>query len=313
MTDSNIPNVYLLERFIEAMAAERNSATNTLDSYQKDLEQFSSYLGEKSFLKVENVDLQQFREDLENKAMAAATIARKIVALRQFFGFLKQEKLISNNPAQYIMLPKNIRGLPKIISKEQAVDLLENVVKDESPKGRRKWLLFELLYGAGLRVSELISLSLNNFSINQSSQEIEPFIFIRGKGGKERTVPLHQTCILALKAYLAVRSVFLTDVEKANIWLFPSSSKNKHITRQWVAKLLKETAQQVNIPDISPHTLRHAFATHLLENGANLLVIQKLLGHSDIATTQIYTHLQSQHIANLLNQYHPLAKMKKDQ
>jgi integrase/recombinase XerD len=169
--------------------------------------------------------------------------------------------------------------------------------------------LFELLYGAGLRVSELVSLKLSHFSFDSDKKTMTPFFILRGKGGKERGIPLHETCILALKEYLLVRSHFL-GANLDSPWVFPTRSHSGHLTRQGMALFLKKAANQVGIDpaSLSPHVLRHAFATHLLENGANLLAIQKLLGHANISTTQIYTHIQSQHLRELLENYHPLLK-----
>jgi integrase/recombinase XerD len=264
----------------------------------------------KSVLEVTEGDIYAYRMSLETAKMKQTTIARKIVAIRQLFGFLFQEKIIAVNPARNISLPKQTRPLPRTVEKEEIFAILEKARSDMSAEGKRKWLLFELLYGAGLRVSELVSLELNNFSVNPGNKSIEPMLLIKGKGGKERIVPMHETCVEALVGYLLIRPEFVKS--KSSRWLFPSQASAGHLTRQRAAQLLKETAAAagVNTAKLSPHTIRHAFATHLLAGGANLLVIQRLLGHADISTTQIYTHVQSQHLADLIRLYHPLSSLE---
>ncbi|MDR3285126.1 MAG: site-specific tyrosine recombinase XerD [Holosporales bacterium] len=302
----------LLDFFLEALIAERNSANNTIEAYNHDLKDFSVFLQKKYWKSLKDAtenDIFAYRKFLVKSDMKSSTIARKLIAIRQLFGFLFQESVITYNPARNISLPKQTKVLPKILEKEEIFAILEKAMKDQTAEGRRKWALFELLYGAGLRVSELISLKIGNFTINQKTHQIEPFVMVKGKGGKERFVPIHETCIVSLEAYLGIRDVFVKDRKKGNLWLFPSKSKAGYLTRQYVAKLLKKTAQEVGIPKekLSPHVIRHAFATHLLEGGANILVIQRLLGHTDISTTQIYTHVKSKHLAELVEKYHPLS------
>ncbi|MDR1597823.1 MAG: tyrosine recombinase [Holosporales bacterium] len=301
-------NVLLIERFIEAIITERNSATNTTEAYQRDLQDFSLYCN-KRLQDATQEDIQQYRQHLTHLGLAPTTISRKLVALRQFYKLLCTDRIISINPARHISLPKNSRPLPKVLAPEAIFALLEHVSNDQSPEGRRKWLMFELLYGTGVRVSELVELKLFNFSFDRNSRQVQPFVVVHGKGNKERTVPLHDTCIIALNEYLPLRRHFLPNNNGTDAsWLFPSTAG--HITRQRVGQMLSDAAANVGIAAISPHVLRHAFATHLLQNGANLLVIKKLLGHADISTTQIYTHVQSQHLVELLENFHPLFKDK---
>lgn len=304
-----MPNADLIEIFLEAISAERNSSRNTIEAYKRDVMDFSNYIKKNLEIVTDN-DILEYRKFLLSCNNVSSTIARKIVAIRQFFKFLVQEKTIKINPAQHISLPKNERPLPKILSENDVAKILESVVKNETPNGRRNWLMFELLYGAGLRASELVSLPMRSFNFNPETKRIESFIVICGKGNKERVVPLHETCILALTQYLKVRDFFVKKNGKNNFWLFPSISKNGYLTRQRLAQLLKQAAKEINldITKISPHVLRHAFASHLLKNGANLLMIQKLLGHSDISTTQIYTHVESEHLTELIKNHHPLCK-----
>lgn len=298
-----------VERFIEALWTERNASQNTIEAYKRDLSEFSRFVG-KSFSDVQQDDFYRFREFLEQTGRTSSTIARKIVALRRFFQFLFEEELILHNPAQHIALPKSPRPLPKSLSKDAIFRLLQFIAKDSTPQGRRQWLLFELLYGTGVRATELITLQLDQISIDPSTQTIRPYLLIAGKGGRERMVPMHDTCLLALKAYLEVRSTFGRQEESP--WLFPSTGQSGHLTRQRLAQFLKEKGAEAGLDakHLSPHVLRHAFATHLLENGANIMVIQKLLGHADISTTQIYTHIQTQRLIDLLEKHHPLFRRK---
>ncbi|MDR1907534.1 MAG: tyrosine recombinase [Holosporales bacterium] len=309
--ETHVLNSLLIDQFLEAIVAERNAAQNTVESYKRDLTDFCAFCA-KDLKIVEKNDIILYRQNLTENSLAPTTIARRVVTLRQFYKFLYQDHVISSNPAQHISLPKNARPFPKVLAADDVFALLDHISKDPSPEGRRKWLMFELMYGTGVRVSELVSLKISNFSFDRNAEnnavnpgpKLLPFVSICGKGGKQRTIPLHETCILALNEYFAVREHFIVGDTKNAQWLFPSTKG--HITRQRIGQLLKQTAKDVGILHISPHVLRHAFATHLLQNGANLLAIQKLLGHSDISTTQIYTHVQSQHLVELLTKFHPL-------
>ncbi|MDR2464388.1 MAG: tyrosine recombinase [Holosporales bacterium] len=304
-------NVLLIDQFLEAIVSEKNASPNTVKSYKLDLEHFSIFI-KQDLKNVTSDDIYKYRQRLESLSHAKSTVARKIVTLRQFYKFLSQEKSISLNPTRHIALPRNVRKFPRIPTKDIVFSLLDYVAKDESNEGRRNWILLELLYGTGIRASEVVSLKLSNLAFNRAQQTILPFITIYGKGNKERIVPLHETCILALNVYLSVRQYFIRKGQKMEEfpWLFPSY--NGHISRQRLNQLLANITKNLGINSISPHVLRHAFATHLLENGANLLIIQKLLGHSDISTTQIYTHVQSQHLVSLLQKYHPLFNQKNE-
>jgi integrase/recombinase XerD len=295
-------NGLLVDRFLEALVAERNASQNTIESYGRDLAHFCAFYT-KDIKEAGKEDCCKYRQ-LLCEEFKPSTVCRRLVALRQFYAFLHAEHVITTNPMLHIALPKNARILPNVLSAESIFALLNHVSSDTSYEGRRMWVVFEFLYGTGVRVSELISLRLSSFSFDRNNNTIMPFVSICGKGGKERIVPLHETCIVALTEYLAVRSAFFDLGETSSPWLFPS--RGKHITRQRVGQILKGVAANVGILHISPHALRHAFATHLLNNGANLMAIQKLLGHSDISTTQIYTHVKSRHLVELLSEHHPL-------
>lgn len=300
----------LIDRFIETLLSERNASGNTVEAYRRDLDEFRRFIA-KPAIDVIQEDFYKFREYLESLGRTPSTVARKIVALRQFFQFLFEDELIPHDPARHIAVPKAPRPLPRSLSKEDVFRLLQGITNDSTPQGRRRWLLFELLYGTGIRATELVTLRLDQISLDRTTHTIRPYLLIAGKGGKERMVPMHDTCLLALKAYLEVRRAFGgSSGAESSPWLFPSTGQAGHLTRQRLAQLLKETGAEAGLPPehLSPHVLRHAFATHLLESGANIMVIQKLLGHTDISTTQIYTHVQTRHLADLLQNHHPLFK-----
>lgn len=304
------PNRLWIESFLEACAAERNASQNTLDAYRRDLVEFDSFCPE-DWKTISTKEIMRFLDKLLLQGRASSTIARKIVALRQFFQFCYQEGWIPANPTRHLTTPKHIRPLPKVLSKDQVMQLIASVVGKESPEDKRTWAMLELLYGAGLRASELISLRVANLSVETLDEKtVNARIRVQGKGCKERCIPLHETCLLALQAYLLVRSNFFPKGADDSPWLFPSASKTGYLTRQRLGQILKKVAFESGLDPtvLSPHVMRHSFATHLLENGAHLVAIQKLLGHTDISTTQIYTHIQMGHLRTLLETHHPLSK-----
>ncbi len=300
-----------LDLFLEMLASERGASANTIGSYRSDLLLFFQQVS-KPPTDVVEADILGFIE--KQKESKASTLARKLSSLRQFYKFLMTEDLIQTNPTKLIDLPKKEKNLPKYLSIDEINHLLEALHQKDEETVRLRALL-ELLYATGLRVTELIKLPLSSFA--QDREEI-PFMLIKGKGDKERIVPLNSHTLEAIQAYLTVRPRFLAKIsdlrilEKAKIFLFPSHGRMAHLTRQRVGQLLKQLALDtgVNPGRISPHVIRHAFATHLLQNGADLLSIQKFLGHSDIATTQIYTHILPNHLTNLVTSYHPLSQKK---
>lgn len=296
-----------IDAFLESLVAERNAAPNTIEAYRRDLNEFALYLG-CELLSASAEDLMSYRERFEAQRRAPSTIARKIVTLRQFFKFCVQEGWLENNPTHRFTLPKNARKLPRIVSKDDVLQLLQHAAQGQTPDHRRRWTLLELLYGAGLRASELVSLRVSNLSVEEG--QLMPFVRVVGKGGRERCVPVNQTCLIAIQEYLKIRDYYCPRQAGFVPWLFPSSSKSGHLTRQRLGQILKQAAIDagLNPSTLSPHVIRHAFATHLLENGAHLLAIQKMLGHADISTTQIYTHVQMGHLKHLLETYHPLAR-----
>lgn len=286
----------LIDRFLEMMAAERGVARNTLLAYQSDLSAASNLTGGR--LATANAAVLA---DLARQwsGLANSSVARKVSALRRFYAFLQEEGLREDNPSSALPKPSLGRALPKILDTHE-VDLLFQTVEqalskpDPSEKDYRLAALVELLYGSGLRATELVSLPRSSVVSDR------PFIILTGKGNKERLVPISDRARQAVGAWLAF-------VPKDSRYLFPS--RGKHISRIRLYQIIKSLAAKAGLdPDkISPHVLRHAFATHLLAGGANLRALQAMLGHADIATTQIYTHVDSSRLVELVNKRHPLA------
>jgi integrase/recombinase XerD len=295
----------LIEAFLDMMSAERGAGANTLAAYGRDLAEFASHADP---AKASRAEIQAFLGILA-KTAAPSTQARKLSALRQFFGFLYAEGMRGDDPTLTLASPKPRRPLPKIISAEE-IDRLLAAAKGETPEARRLTLIVEMLYGGGLRVSELAGLPL------AAARSRDGFIRVVGKGNKERFSPLSDAARAALGDYLAVREEFLPKGEKAKKaerYLFCSRSAEGFLTRRRLHQMLKALALAANIdPDkLSPHVLRHAFATHLVEGGADLRSVQTMLGHADIATTQIYTHVARDRLTAVMQSAHPLGRSKK--
>jgi integrase/recombinase XerD len=292
-----------LRSFLSYLSLDRSASPNTTQAYQSDIQEFLKEYPD--YFSASPEDVREFFLGLKKSGCLVTTLARKMSTLRQFYRFLQRESLLSVNPMDWIESPRYQRTLPLVLEKDEIFRLLQSIQKDGEPKGIRLWTLLELLYGSGFRVTELVSLPLNAFFKDQESY----WIFIKGKGGRERMVPVHEWEQISLERYLAIRSHFIKRSNQEK-WLFPSSGQSGHLTRQRIGQLIKEAAFECGIDPkiISPHKLRHAFATHLLEGGADLLVIKQLLGHADISTTQIYTHVQPKRLHNLLETLHPLGK-----
>ena len=317
-----------IEAFLEMMAAERGASANTLAAYSRDLRDFSAFCG--NLERTSRNKIEAYMASLSDAGMAATSIARKLSAIKQLFAFLYSEKIRADNPAITLETPKLGKKLPQTLTQTDILVLIETAAQDDSPKGIRLQAMLELMYGAGLRVSELVSLPFAALHIPEGMKSVEAeFLIVRGKGNKERLVPLGLKSREALSRYLAVRHVFQSsefgvqssekntklnsELRTPNSpYLFPYARAEGYITRQQFGVMLKELAIKAGIdPEkISPHTLRHSFASHLLEGGADLRVIQELLGHSDIATTQIYTHVAGERLKKLVQEKHPLAKKK---
>ena len=297
-----------IEAFLEMMQAERGASDNTISAYRRDLGGWSSALKNKNgLISAQTTELEKVLSIWAKSGLAPSTGARKLSSAKQYFKFLQTDGLRADNPAQNLRGPKQGRPLPKILSEKDVDRLFEAAELDETPKGIRQLCLLEILYAGGLRVSELVSLTV------RAVQRRDGCLLIKGKGGKERIVPLTPPAITAIQAWLKLRETTLpTGIdakERANLFLFPSSGKSGHMTRERFAQLLKDLAIKAGLPPakISPHVLRHAFATHMLANGADLRSVQTLLGHADISTTQIYTHVLDERMKALVFDMHPLA------
>jgi integrase/recombinase XerD len=301
----------LIESFLDMLGAERNASANTLAAYRRDLCDFSGAVaGFGTSLKDATRDhVKRYLARLANLRLAAATHARRLSALRQFYAFLYAENIRTDDPTSTIEAPKRGRQLPKIVTQEDIESLIAAASpRDErDPEAARLLSIVELLYASGLRVSELVTLPL------AAARNKTGFLLVRGKGGKERLVPLNPSARDALAKYLVRRDAFLPDGarrQSAQRFLYCSRSAEGHLTRRRCHQLLKALAIKAGLdPDkLSPHVLRHAFASHLVEGGADLRSIQTLLGHADIATTQIYTHVAQERLQKIVESTHPLAK-----
>lgn len=295
-----------IDRFLEMISVERGSARNTLESYGRDLQQCALFLQTKNIElhRAEASHLRNYMIFLHDQGMKSSSCARHLSTLRQFYLFLVSDQIREDNPTSVMERPKASHALPKILSEAEIKTLLETAQQDESAEGKRLLALLEILYATGLRVSELIGLRYDSIS---SDGEV---LIVRGKGDKERMVPLSSYALKALNAYLKERSSFLKPGQSASKWLFPSYGTSGKLTRQRFGQLLKDLALQSNLDPkkISPHVVRHAFATHLLNHGADLISLKNMLGHADISTTQIYTHVMKEKLEEAVMKHHPLSK-----
>jgi integrase/recombinase XerD len=301
----------LLAQFLEMQAAERGAARNTLDAYARDLADYCGFLTnrEKSLLNARTDDVRAYLADMDIRGFVAATAARKLSAVRQLHRFLYAENERGDDPTTVINGPRQGRALPKVLSVAEVDRLLGTAGEGAADAARplrerlaavRLLALLELLYATGLRVSELVSLPVN--AIKQSTL----MLGVKGKGGKERLVPLTDAAKAAVACWRDMRDAH--DGLRQSAYLFPSEGESGHLPRQVFARDLKTAAACAGIAAdrISPHVLRHAFASHLLQNGADLRIVQQLLGHADVATTQIYTHVLDERAKAMVRDLHPL-------
>jgi integrase/recombinase XerD len=299
----------LVDLFLDMLAAERGAGENTLAAYARDLADFSQFLHGKgtSLTDAASDHVRDYMAALDARGFATASLARKLSAVRQLFRFLYAEGKRRDDPAAILQGPKRGRTLPKILSVQEVDTLLKTsqaAMQDEtSPpaerlRAARLHCLLELIYATGLRVSELVALPA------AAARRDQRMIVVRGKGGRERLVPLNDAARRAMADYLALRA----EKDADSKWLFPSFGESGHLSRQHFARELKAVAAAAGLraERVSPHVLRHAFASHLLQNGADLRVVQTLLGHSDISTTQIYTHVLEERLKSLVRDLHPL-------
>ena len=305
-------NGKLIEKFLESKYAEEGLSENSILAYSRDLEKASIKIG-KSFLEVTQSELEKYIIYLQKLGHSQSTRARHLSSLKQFFKFCVQDGHLATDPTSQLSAPKSLKRLPKTLTLEEVDAILEVAKTDghtEFERARNRCLM-ELLYASGMRISELMSLPV------ASVRGKPKMILIKGKGSKERLVPLSNSAIDALGQWLKFRD----EKEKLSIkaglkrsnFLFPSYSKNGYLTRNWFFNKIKNWAIEAGVKgeSVSPHTIRHAFATHLLSNGADLRIIQTLLGHSDITTTEIYTHIVNEKLKSTLEEHHPLSTKSK--
>jgi integrase/recombinase XerD len=309
----------MIEAFLEMMAAERGAARNTLAAYRRDLEDFDHHLGQtgKTLIDARPRDLAAYLKSIADGGLAAASRARRLSSIRQLYRFLVAEGHVVDDPSTGFSGPRRERPLPKVLSVAEVEALLETAGRRiDGLTGRDRFralrltALLEILYATGMRVSELVELPR---SVLNGDERV---LTIRGKGGRERLVPLNPAALEALNRYLAIGEHGehgLSPMLKTR-YLFPSRGAEGHLTRQRLAQELKQLALETGIdPErISPHVLRHAFASHLLDRGADLRAVQQLLGHADISTTQIYTHVLEERLRQLVRDHHPLANARLD-
>ncbi len=294
-----------VESFLEMLSAERGASVNTIEAYRRDLKHFAARLAARG-VSIEAADTDAVRDYIQGLAragLAPGTSARRLSSLRQFYRFLFAEGIRPQDATAGIDGPRQGRALPKVLSEAEVDALLAATRAVKGAEGIRLTALVEILYATGLRVSELVTLPLSAVPREAG------VLVVLGKGGRERMVPLGATAIEAMTAYRAVRGHFLPRSREVR-WLFPSRGASGHLTRQRFAQLLKRLAAAASIDParVSPHVLRHAFASHLLANGADLRSVQQMLGHADISTTQIYTHILDERLKSLVQAHHPLAQ-----
>jgi integrase/recombinase XerD len=330
-----MPHADDIAAFLSMLSAERGAAANTLAAYGRDLEDYCDWLARQAIghRAASPADVARYLAHLHAAGLAATSRTRKLSALRQFYKFLGLEGLVAVSPAASIMAPRNGQKLPRILSVTEVEGLLaaaqrradQGLALQEQPptedheapndvapettdrlRSLRLLCLLEMLYATGLRVSELVSLPRTVLAGD------DRVLTIKGKGGRERLVPLNAKALAALRAYLAADQSRHASAyaRRAPVWLFPSLSEAGHLTRQRLGQELKDLAAEAGIDPqrVSPHVLRHAFASHLLDRGADLRAVQQLLGHADISTTQIYTHVLQERLKKLVDDHHPLAK-----
>jgi len=304
----------LVEAFLEMQSAERGARPNTLLAYERDLSDAAEALAQCGVtLRAARAEhLERYVAGLTQRGLAAATSARRISALRQFYRFLLLENIRADDPSARLERPRRARRLPKTLSLQQIEALIAATDNADPATAARDRAIVEILYASGLRVSELVELPLR-----AAPRPGVGFVIVVGKGGKERVAPLHDRALAALKSYLGVRDALLPKQpsarDRAARWMFPSAtSADGRLSRQRINQILEACALRANLDPatVTPHVLRHAFATHLVENGADLRTVQTLLGHADIATTQIYTHVTEGRLRELVHTRHPLAKKK---
>ncbi|MFF2176780.1 site-specific tyrosine recombinase XerD [Lysinibacillus sp. NPDC058147] len=295
---------YAIEDYIHFIQVERQLSDNTLASYRRDLENYVNFLreveGMSDFRKVERTTILRHLEQLRMQGKTSRTVARHISSIRSFHQFLLREKRAETDPTVHLEMPIIEQKLPNVLSIEE-IEALLAAPNRSKPQGIRDVAMLELLYGSGMRISELIALDLADIHLTMG------FVRVFGKGGKERIIPLGKSALSALSTYLdGARCQLQGKYPKTEAFFI--NQRGKRLTRQGCWKLMKEHALKAGIQhELTPHTLRHSFATHLVENGADLRAVQEMLGHADISTTQIYTHISKSRLSEVYKQFHPRA------
>lgn len=293
-----------LDDYLQFLRVERQLAANTLSSYERDLKSYLQYLKEveqlDSLRKVERVHILNHLSHLKETTMSSRTVARHISSIRSFHQFLIRERVVDKDPTVHLEMPQMDKKLPNVLSIEE-VDALIEAPDTSKANGKRDQAMLELLYASGMRVSECINLDMEDVNLTMG------FVRCFGKGGKERIIPLGKSALASCKDYLSGSRSELAKAGVTTDALF-INQRGKRLTRQGFWKLLKQHAQKAGIQkELTPHTLRHSFATHLIENGADLRAVQEMLGHADISTTQIYTHVSKTRLKDVYSQFHPRA------
>lgn len=295
-----------IRQFLDFLVVEQGCSENTIAAYHNDLSQFARFLSKMHppitwWTEVKKDNIVNYILHLKEREYTSSTVARKVAAVKSFFHFLLAEGLIQDDPTANLDSPKVDKRLPKALSHDLITRLLAEAGKSSTPKGHRDKALLELLYATGMRVSELVL--LNTDDVNLASANVRCF----GKGSKERIIPIYERAVLALEEYLQKgRPRFLKDPDEKALFL---NHRGKRLTRQGLWLIIKHYADEIGIgPEVTPHTLRHSFATHMLSGGAGLREVQKLLGHANISTTQVYTHVSNERLRQVYDEAHPRAK-----
>lgn len=294
-----------IERFLEAIAAERGASAHTLENYQRDLNQFATHLKKTTLQEASSAQVDDYFQWQFERQYAHATIARRLSCLRQFYRFMLSENEIDHDPTSQVKLKSSAGTLPKFLSEDEVDTLMKTASLDLSTDGIRLYALLEIVYASGMRVSELVSLKKTALQRTHTPSGDEfHYLSIKGKGNKERIVPINHSALNAINTHIDQ----MTKREHKSPFLFPSTGESGHLTRQRFGQLLKQLAAKshIEIHRVSPHIIRHSFATHLLNNGMDLRTLQELLGHEDISTTQIYTHVADENLQQLIQSKHPL-------
>lgn len=296
-----------LNDFLTFLSVEKGSSANTVAAYRNDLQQLADFIGSRpnsdGLNSVDRSLIQDFILDLKQRGYTETSVARKVAACRSYYSFLSAEGLVTVNPTEGLSSPRIGKTLPKAISPNEVDELLEQPARRSTPEARRDRAMLELLYATGMRVTELVSLDMSSLNLDRRA----PYVRCLGKGAKERTIPIHDQAFEAVTAYLDDGRPMLVR-NKDEMALFVNR-RGERLTRQGFWLILKGYARAANLsPDITPHTLRHSFATHMLRGGMPLRNVQEMLGHANISTTQVYTHLTSEHVREVYERAHPRAQ-----